>query len=169
MQTFFTVLFIAPVTPLLQCEPNPVAVTKRIAISFIFSGIAELRSLPSRSPVDASLHATTSPTFFSDKASRCPSLSVDSPREGSQEDRTAITPPYRKAKDDLIKTRNVPAPKTGAPTIHFSTAERVPEKSHCVSAFVAQTGLFPGLFISCCVAYPVGKVVLHWRETVRFV
>jgi hypothetical protein len=129
MHTFFTVLFIAPVTPLLQCEPNPVAVTKRIAISFIFSGIAELRSLPSRSPVDASLHATTSPTFFSDKDRRCPSLPVDSSRVGSQEDRAAITLPYRKAKDDLIKREL----KTGAPTIHFSTAERGVQKNLIVS------------------------------------
>lgn len=35
---FLRVLFIAPVTPLLQCDPNPIAVTKRTAKSFIFTG-----------------------------------------------------------------------------------------------------------------------------------
>jgi hypothetical protein len=37
-RTFFSVLFIAPVTPLLQCAPNPIAVTIRIESSFICSG-----------------------------------------------------------------------------------------------------------------------------------
>lgn len=33
-----SVLFIAPVTPLLQCDPNPTALTKRTAIIFMRMG-----------------------------------------------------------------------------------------------------------------------------------
>jgi hypothetical protein len=36
--TFFSVLFIAPVTPELQCDPNPTAVTSNIEISFMRRG-----------------------------------------------------------------------------------------------------------------------------------
>jgi hypothetical protein len=40
--TFFNVLFIAPVTPELQCDPNPTAVTKRIDSSFMRSGTSDV-------------------------------------------------------------------------------------------------------------------------------
>jgi hypothetical protein len=41
-RTFFSVLFIAPVTPLLQCDPNPIAVTIRTESNFIRSGTLSL-------------------------------------------------------------------------------------------------------------------------------
>jgi hypothetical protein len=40
--TFFNVLFIAPVTPELQCDPKPTAVTRRIDSSFMCSGTSDV-------------------------------------------------------------------------------------------------------------------------------
>lgn len=40
--TFFKVVFMAPVTPLAQCEPNPIEVTKITARTFIDQGTLEL-------------------------------------------------------------------------------------------------------------------------------
>lgn len=48
----------APVTPLLQCEPNPIAVTKIIEIIFIRKGIYVLR------PPSLRIDAASSPLLL---------------------------------------------------------------------------------------------------------
>lgn len=53
-------LFIAPVTPLLQCDPNPMAVTSRMERSFILTGTRVLR--PPELLADEPLLATTTST-----------------------------------------------------------------------------------------------------------
>lgn len=39
---FFNVDFMAPVTPLLQCEPNPIELTRRTARTFMVQGTLEV-------------------------------------------------------------------------------------------------------------------------------
>jgi hypothetical protein len=55
--TFFKVLFMAPVTPLLQCPPNPIKLTMKTESIFMLKGTA---TLPSRSDVLLDVSLSTS-------------------------------------------------------------------------------------------------------------
>lgn len=68
MLTFFKVLFMAPVTPLLQCEPKPMAVIRQTATNFMVHGTSEVKLLSTSWPswvgassLWASLVVTTAP------------------------------------------------------------------------------------------------------------
>jgi hypothetical protein len=85
-RTFFSVLFIAPVTPLLQCDPNPIAVTIRIESSFIRSGTWLLR--PLSLPASPARTTTTSPCFSAPEYRLAPA--APSPRASSPDRREAM-------------------------------------------------------------------------------
>lgn len=105
--TFFNVLFMAPVTPELQCEPKPTAVTKSTERSFIVQGTWEPAKLSSP------FTGATGPTGSSATASRSAVLARSSSRElfESPTSRVGVSMTAREAASELREGRSggVPA------------------------------------------------------------